>query len=67
MRYSQTKQFWTWFQRNSELFLHLNDMDKSEREFWIREMMTHLRAHTKKLFIELMMPVGGPFRLVITA
>ncbi|MDF2192619.1 hypothetical protein [Paraflavitalea sp. CAU 1676] len=67
MIFSQPRQFWTWFERYSEVLRHLPDMDKKEREFWIREIATHLRAYTKKLSVEMIMPPQGAILLVFTA
>lgn len=67
MRFSHTNHFWTWFQRNSDLLLTLPKMEDAERQFWMREIDTHLRAYTKRLFCEYVFPQKGPMQLIITA
>ena len=66
MNYSQVKHFWTWFQKNSDLLLAFPKMNSKEKEYWLREINTHLRAHTKKLFFELLYDNKGTSRFIIT-
>jgi hypothetical protein len=67
MKFSHSKHFWTWFQKNSDLLLILPQMGEAEKEYWIREVATHLRAYTKNLFCEFLFNKGGHMELVITA
>ncbi|NII29153.1 hypothetical protein HB364_29005 [Pseudoflavitalea sp. X16] len=66
MKYAHAHHFWTWFQKYSNLLLALPAMNKKEREYWYREINTHLMACTKNLSFELLSSQRRESRLIIT-
>ncbi|WP_276485734.1 hypothetical protein [Paraflavitalea pollutisoli] len=67
MLFNHAKQFWTWFSFNSEIYRHLNEMDKDLKRYWERELVTHMRAYTKRLSVVLFYPEEGESSITITA
>lgn len=67
MKFSHSKHFWTWFQSNSDLLRKILEMEYRQREYWLREVATHLRAFTKNLFCEFLQSRDGRMLMIITA
>lgn len=67
MQFSHAKHFWTWFSYNSEVYRHLKKMEKKQEQFWEQELITHMRAYTKKLSVALLLPEEGDCSIIITA
>lgn len=53
MRFSKPKQFWEWFRRNQETYLHLFKSSKAEALYLMREMTMHLAAYGTRINAEL--------------
>lgn len=66
MKYAQSKHFWTWFKRNEKKLQRMPNMDADEREYWLREIATHMRAYTKRLFFEVFFDRNRGSRFIIT-
>lgn len=66
MRCNYRQHFWNWFQYNSQLILHLPEMEEADQEFWRREILVHIRAFSKKLNFELIVSPKGEGRLALT-
>ncbi|MBO9564688.1 MAG: hypothetical protein J7621_18060 [Niastella sp.] len=67
MNHEQVSHFWTWFRKHNSLLLVLSHMSNSEREYWLREIDTHLTACTKKLSFALYYSHECTASLIITA
>ncbi len=60
-------QFWLWFERNSERFLHLTHLrTKKEFVYWFDELQMHAMAYSKLLGVDLYLPKPGKGQLTIT-
>jgi hypothetical protein len=60
------RHFWDWFKRNSKEYLDLNNKNKKEAAYWLREMTAHLRAYFKFFEYSLTLPDNGTARLTIS-
>lgn len=67
MNCKQADHFWTWFQKHSSLLLVLSHMSIFEREYWLREIDTHLIACTPKLSFAIYYDRESTGSLIITA
>ncbi|HEY4197705.1 MAG TPA: hypothetical protein VGM63_19330 [Mucilaginibacter sp.] len=62
-----SSQFWLWFERNSDRYLHLTQVrTKKEFVFWFDELQTHAMAYCKLLAVDFCLPQHSKGQLVIT-
>ncbi len=60
-------QFWLWFGRNSDRYLHLTQVrTQKEFGFWFDELQAHAMAYCKLLSVDICLPQPGKGQLVIT-
>jgi hypothetical protein len=69
MNYAKVKHFWSWFERNNDVYLSILSVPKKEADYWMHELHAHLRAYCSRnlwgdIFFE---NENGNGHLVITA
>ncbi|AXY77641.1 hypothetical protein D3H65_28275 [Paraflavitalea soli] len=68
MGFSAKRHFWVWFQRNSDIFQHVDKLDKKVFRYWLNELHIHLRVCRRNIYPTIFIPADGSTpQFIITA